>query len=367
MAFKSNNFYLENLDDKSYIGSNSNNSSNTISAASSSVALTYTDIQLDWPLAVDTTVVVVGHSSNVRSYYIDALFGGGSANGINIPIVANSLALDAGYIFAGNTASNVVYKYTKSGIAHKPISSVKANNISSFGTKLYTADGMLLVSAPNNYNNYGSVHVFDYGGAEKAILKPNSINQYTGFGYSVSAGNGVIVVGAPFDGDGKVYLYDYSFKLKKVIVAPTNYYNFGYSTAVGFSSIVVGAPANAFNFTLPGEMYIYDISGNLVNTLTSVVSPAGKIGSHVSIESNKAVTFNLGSAFDATNGFYAMDLRSNNISFGSLGYVDLSLGRVGMASANGNVYVTSDVAASPNKYIYTSSIRKRKHILEKDI
>lgn len=366
MAFKSNNFYLENIEDKSYIGSNSNNASNTISAASSSIALSHTGVQLDWPLAVDTTVVVVGHSNNVRSYFINNLFGGSSANGITIPIVANSLTLDSGYIFAGNTVSNVVYKYTKSGIAHKPISSIYANNTSSFGKKVYAVDGMLLVSAPNNYSNYGSVHVFDYGGTEQAILRPNSVSQYTGFGYSISAGNGIIVVGAPFDGNGKVYIYDYSFKLKNVITAPTNYYNFGYSTAVGFSSIVVGAPSNAFNFTLPGEMYIYNTAGNLVNTLTSVLYPAGKVGSHVAIESNKAVTFNLGSAFDASNGFYAMDLRSNNISFGSLGYVDFSLGRVGMANSNGNVYVSSDVASS-TKYIYTSSIRKRKHILEKDI
>lgn len=362
MAFRSGNFYLENTQDKSLIGSNSNSVSNSISQSSYSEPLTYDDINVGWPIAVDTTILAIGHTNNVKAYYIyDLNF---LSRGVTIPVVANSLSVDSGFIFIGNTSSNVVYKYDKRAVQYPNISTTKANSTSSFGSYLVAKDGLLLVAAPNNYNNGGSVHVFDYMGTELAILKPNSTNQHTGFGTSIGISDNTIAIGAPYEVEGRVYLYDYSYKLKKVLAGPNVNSRFGYSVAVGFSSVLVGAP----NVTSTGGAYIYDTSGNeikYINTGTSICH----MGDYAAIESGKAILFAPGSS-SGNHRIFSHDLRSNSSSQNGFGF-SLDLGtqnKVGMATSNGNVVISAGQNYfSGQKNIYSFSIQPRKHLLEDTI
>lgn len=359
MAFKSTNFYLENLEDKSFIGSDSNSTSNTISQASYSEPLTFEDINIDWPIAVDYTSVVIGHTNNVKAYIMSDL--NFLSRGVTIPIVANSLSIDYDFIFAGNSTSNVVYQYDKKAVLHNTIISLNANSTSSFGQKIRAKDGILLVAAPNNYSNVGSVHMFDYRGVELAVLRPNNSNQYSGFGTSIDLEDNLIAVGAPFDIEGKVYLYDYSGDLKKVLAGPNVNSRFGYSVAVGFSSILIGAP----NVTSTGGAYIYGADGNEIKYINTGISTC-HMGDYTAIESGKAILFAPGSS-SLNHKIFSHDLQSNSYSQNGFGYsVDIGTeNRIGIATSNGNVFLSAGQNYfSGQKNIYTFSIQRRTHILE---
>jgi len=371
MAFRSLNFYLENLDDKSIIGSNSNSTSNSISSPVYSDPLRENSVSPEWPLAVDEDVVVVGHTANVRIYDLPALFNGVSVTSTIIPVSANSVTLDSEFLYLGVSSSNTVSKYDKNSIFYSNISSSWANSSSSFGKVVKARDGLLLVSAPNNFNNIGSVHVFDSRGLETAILKPNTANQYTGFGTSIDLRDNTIVIGAPYDLEGKAYVYDYSGKLKNVLVGPNVNSRFGYSVAVGFSSILVGAP----NTTSRGGAYVYSTSGSEIKYIDPTSYGIGfdeYIGDYSAIESGKALLFvspKVSINF-ANPAIYSIDLRANSHSAYGLPYtVNLGIqGKVGFTTSNANVFVClGQDYWSGQKNIYTYSIQKRTHLLEEPI
>jgi len=364
MAFKSLNFYLENLDDKSIIGSNSNSVSNSVSTATYSNDLTEDLVNAGWPLAVNESVAVVGHTNNVRIYTLSDLYGV-TTRSTRIAMTANSISIDGEFIYLGSQTTNTVSKYDVTSVFYSNLTSAWANSSSSFGQVVKAKDGLVLVSAPNNFSNVGSVHLFDSRGAELAILKPNTTNQYTGFGTSIDLGDNSIVVGAPYDVEGRVYIYDYSGSLKKVISGPNVNSRFGYSVASGYSSILIGAP----NATSTGGAYIYSPTGTEIKYIdVSSLGSTYHLGRYTSIESGKAVLFSTGDTVGYAR-IFSFDMRSNSYSQNGFGYsVDTRDGYIGLATSNGNVYVgkiTTDF--DPYNKIYAFSILKRKHLLEEPI
>ena len=92
------------------------------------------------------------------------------------------------------------------------------------------------------------------------------------FGFSVSAGSGKLVVGAPKypanSNIGRAYIFNLSGKLLSIISSPpTNSqgYNFGGNVVVGSGRIVLGSYSSGFT----GIAYIYDLTGKLIQSITN--------------------------------------------------------------------------------------------------
>lgn len=375
MAFKSGNFYLGNVDDVAVINSNTYNYGGAFpSGINSSKYLYNSNISSSWSFAVDQSSFAVLHNNVSIVYRISDLFsntGGGTAlksESVEINLIADSVAIDSGYVFLGVKSSNSVYKYSKSGTLQQIITSNRANNTSGFGHKVLAKDGMLLVSAPNNFSNIGSVHAFDYDGIEKGILTPISNNTYTNYGSSLAIGDNRVLVGAPKDNEGRVYVYSYnSLEHKFTLSGPNTYSNFGNYLDVGFSRLLIGAP----NATSKGGAYIYSTNGAQVAYLDPIaIGVIGPVifGNTVCIESGKCIVTAM-STDNITdyNQVYSFDMNGGNISSAlNTSYAGENCG-VGLVSSNGVVYMGSGNQTFAFQRIFTATVPNYIHILGKEI
>ena len=181
---------------------------------------------------------------------------------------------------------------------------------------------------------------------------------------SIDLGDNIIAVGAPYDREGKVYLYDYSYNLKKVLAGPNIASQFGYSVAAGFSSIIVGAP----NVTSRGGAYIYNSSGEEIRYIDAVplFGSSYTVGKYVAIEAAKGILF-LPTYYDygLSSAVVSFDLRANSFSSTTIATDhNYFYGNSALVASNGNVFVGSDITFTTYKSIRTFSLEKRKHLLE---
>jgi hypothetical protein len=94
------------------------------------------------------------------------------------------------------------------------------------------------------------------------------------FGWSVATSGNIVVVGAPFEPDGHVYMYNASTdKLIRELASPNPQFagNFGYSVALSGNLIAIGAIGENVNgFHNEGQAYIfYASTGKLIKILNS--------------------------------------------------------------------------------------------------
>ena len=79
-----------------------------------------------------------------------------------------------------------------------------------FGESVATQGGEVVVGASDNPNGEGRAYVFDPTNGryrEVATLVGRDIALSDGFGGSVALANGLVVVGAPFEGAGQAYVF----------------------------------------------------------------------------------------------------------------------------------------------------------------
>jgi len=140
-----------------------------------------------------------------------------------------------------------------------------------FGISVGAGSGRIVVGAFGDDDDglrSGSAYIYDLDGNQLAKITASDAAADDRFGYSVAVGSGRIVVGAfGVDGDngalsGSAYIFDLDgTQLAKITASDAAAGDFfGYSVAVGSGRIVVGAYQDDDNGSASGSAYIYSLS-----------------------------------------------------------------------------------------------------------
>lgn len=237
------------------------------------------------------------------------------------------------------------------------------------GESVAVGSGKIVTGAPiniNNGSNSGSIYILDLNGT--TAIEIDEPATWAGadhyFGWSVAVGNDRIVVGAPGDRvldpgitPGAAYIFDLNGNFIKRLTDPAgiNDDQYGYSVAVGQGRIVVGSTDDDSGTTDGGAIWIYDLNGNLINTIygTNVGNDGFvEIGTILRIGSGRIVSFSYNSltlGSPTTFGKVLIyDLDGNLIerigaetSFATYGYTGDIF--------NGKLIVTAPDASSPSQ------------------
>jgi hypothetical protein len=198
-----------------------------------------------------------------------------------------------------------------------------------FGGRVAVGYGRVAIAAYGSNSSAGQVYLYDQTGTLlKTITSPNSAS-YAGFGSSVSIGSGRLVISQPYSSTPRVYVYDLNGNLLTTISKSES--AFGVSISVGSGKIVVGSFYNNI-----GQAYIYDLNGNLLSTI---------------VDPNNTVDDFFGGAVAAGAG---------RIVVSSLNYPGTSsypyIGRAYVYDLNGNLITTLSDPENTNKDYFGQSV-----------
>ena len=146
-------------------------------------------------------------------------------------------------------------------------------------------DGNLAVigSTGHDYSGsstHGQAHVFDImtGNLVSTLDHPDLVNGANNFGRSVDIDGNYVIVGAdgsdqPIE-EGQAFVFDaQTGNLLTTIDDPTTGFTqgdfFGGSVAISDGLLLVGSERDDFDNTFNGHTYLYDLDGNLLQTLTN--------------------------------------------------------------------------------------------------
>ena len=192
-----------------------------------------------------------------------------------------------------------------------------------FGYSVSAGSGRIVVGAyldDDKGSDSGSAYIYDLDGNLITKLTAFDGAAYDYFGWSVSVGSGRIVVGARLDDDkgtnsGSAYVYDLDGNLVTKLTAFDGVASdvFGFSVAVGSGRIVVGAQLDDDKGIDSGSAYIYDLDGNLITKLTAFDGAASDyFGYSVAVGSGRIVVgLNPQNIFDYPPPVYTYDLGEN--------------------------------------------------------
>ncbi|HTY86499.1 MAG TPA: tail fiber domain-containing protein [Candidatus Acidoferrum sp.] len=144
-------------------------------------------------------------------------------------------------------------------------------------------NAFLLVGAPGDDTGAtaaGAAYLFDARGSLMATINNPAPEVGEWFGYSVGAGNNVVLIGAPRENigataAGAAYLFSTNGTLLTTFTnpAPADYEQFGRSVAVlGSDRVLVGALQDAGNI---GAAYLFTTNGTLLTTFTNPTPASG--------------------------------------------------------------------------------------------
>ena len=224
--------------------------------------------------------------------------------------VNGSASAGAAYLF--DTSGNLLASY------HEPISSTNDK----FGWSVAGAGSNLLVSSPNTnvtgHSKSGAAYLFNSSGGLLFTLHEPTVGTGDGFGYSVAAFGGSLLIGSPgtpvggFSVAGAAYLYDSNANLLKTLHEPNpgSGNDFGLSVASAGSNIIVGSPFTPANGTpsYAGAVYLYrqfglrDSCAAASGSDCLVVNTTGSYQAGSSSAAVNSVTVSLRSARNATLG-----------------------------------------------------------------
>ena len=152
-----------------------------------------------------------------------------------------------------------------------------------FGYSLSVGKDVVVVGSRDDDDNgaaSGSAYFFDaQTGEQLRKIYPNDASAGEEFGYSVSIDNGVVAVGAYFSRDngmeyGSAYLYDATtgVQLHKLLPSGRSL-GFSISIAIDNGVVAVGAPHDEIKSVRSGSAYVFDTCPADVN-LDGVLTPA---------------------------------------------------------------------------------------------
>lgn len=225
-----------------------------------------------------------------------------------------------------------------------------------FGKAVAIGSGRIVIGAPGfdtGLTDTGAAYLFNLDGSELKVLAPyDPSNSYKNFGNSVAVGCDRIVIGAPGDNEiaslsGAIYIFDLSGNLIQKVKAfdGASGDSFGNSVAVGSGRIVVGAHNDDDNLNGSGSAYIFDLNGNLVAKINaSDPIEFQAFGYSVAIGSGRIV---IGAYRDDDRGQYSGSAYIFDLNGTQLGKITASDGAVqdyfgrSVAVGNGRIIVGS--------------------------
>jgi hypothetical protein len=188
-----------------------------------------------------------------------------------------------------------------------------------FGTSVAVGNGRIVVGAPfdnSDGSDSGSAYIFNLDGTNQIKITASDGATNDRFGTSVAIGNGIIVIGSPFDDSftGAAYIFDLNGTQLSKITASDGVTNdrFGYSVSVGSGRIVIGAYSNA---TDTGSAYIYELDGTgEVKITASDGNTTRRFGFSVSIKNGKIVVGSPAPLASSPGAAYIFDLNGTQLS-----------------------------------------------------
>jgi hypothetical protein len=200
----------------------------------------------------------------------------------DILLVGEPYKKDEGLLWAG-----VVQVFNSEGDFIRTIHSPSPKSAGAFGSSIDANDDFILISEFGDWtqrpNKNGSVYVYNRKYELIETLHSPDHQESSYFGISVAISGDHMVVGehwASVDGHeraGRVHIYDTDRKLVATLQSPTPEENgeFGIHVAIGGGLVVVGERKGDVLTMNEGKAYVFDLEGNLIDTL---VSPEPEIG-----------------------------------------------------------------------------------------
>ena len=192
---------------------------------------------------------------------------------------------ESNYVVVGayydDSKTGSVYVYDANNLSAQPTKLTAFDGAANdyFGWPVAVTTDKIVVAAWGDESRTGAVYVYDINNLSAT---PTKLTAFDGaasdlFGYSVSATADKIIVGAPYDDSntGSVYVYDANnlsaqpTKLTAFDGATNDY--FGRSVSVTADKIIVGAPYDDDNGSGSGSVYVYDVN-NLSATPTKLTA-----------------------------------------------------------------------------------------------
>ncbi|RYD24144.1 MAG: hypothetical protein EOP88_01460 [Verrucomicrobiaceae bacterium] len=185
----------------------------------------------------------------------------------------------------------------------------------SFGSVLRFDKGRLVVGAPG-WGQAGSVSLFDLekNGKQKTFTRPGEPSKTASFGWSVALRGNSLWVGAPHDGQGRVFQFDArTGKLVRTLSAPAGYQAFGHALEIVGSRLAISAP----RLDGASAVFLYNLNnGKAAGRIDCPFADGGAFGASLAMLEGKVLVVGCPrSKFSSTGGLLLYDLSKTKPAF----------------------------------------------------
>jgi hypothetical protein len=204
----------------------------------------------------------------------------------------SSLAIGDTRIVVGESGIGHVYIYDYNGSLLKTLTPPIVNQSSGFGSTVAINEAVIVVGEPradvDGLKSAGLIHIYDIEGNYVRTVKSQFPYEGAGYGFSLVASGGVIVVGepGPFNGDEalttRVYLLGYDGGYIAVIERPQQRKgSFGWDVGISEGLLAVGEPYAVVESPTAGYthgvVHLYDVSRSAEPVFVATIkSPTGR-------------------------------------------------------------------------------------------
>ena len=244
--------------------------------------------------------------------------------GISLALDGNNVLIGASGDSTNGTEVGQAHLFDLSGNLLHTFDDPTATFGDSFGTSLALKGSRVLIGAPfdsTNGSSVGQAHLFDLNGNLLHTFDDPTVTGSDFFGRSVTFDGNNVLIGAPGDDTngssvGQAHLFDLSGTLLHTFDDPTvtSFDSFGSSVALEGNNVLISATSDDTNGNNVGQAHLFELNGNLLQTFDDPTPTAdGRFGNSVDLDGNNVL---VGAFLDNTNGdnvgqAYLFDLSGN--------------------------------------------------------
>ncbi len=203
----------------------------------------------------------------------------GDRFGIRVSISGNYVLVGAHHDNTGVQSAGSAYLFTTSGNLLQTFNNPTPERYDRFGHSVSISENYVLVGAPwdeTGAEDAGSAYLFDTSGNLLQTFNNPTPELKEEFGESVSISGNYVLVGAHHDNTGapsagSAYLFDTSGILLQTFNNPTPERDdqFGKFVSISGDYVLVGADGDNTGAPSAGSAYLFDTSGNLLQTINN--------------------------------------------------------------------------------------------------
>lgn len=239
----------------------------------------------------DPPITIINPSSGIQSQEF-----GQSISLSNQFILVGNPSEDTG---PGNQ-NGIAYLFDKFGNLVHTLNNPEPEQFDGFGSSVSIDGNLIVIAAKGDRSGHlgrGEVYLFDTSGNLLKTYNDPAGAAAQEFGKSVSISGNKILVGSLTTDGGKGYLFDTSGNLLQTYNNPDlgNFQIFGFSVSLSGNKALIGNPRNDLIGFDEGSAYLFDTSGNLLQSYDNPFpSNAARFGTSVSVYGDKVL---IGSPF----------------------------------------------------------------------